>query len=65
MFCFFNVIYVCGINELNNLNLNNFSSIINCSPQLNNSLTGQNIITPIYKKMGHLFKNYLFLRISN
>ena len=23
------------------------------------------LITPIYKKMGHLFKNYLFLRISN
>lgn len=44
MFCLFDMIYVCGINELNNLNLNNFSSIINCSPQLNNSLTGQNVI---------------------
>ncbi len=44
MFCLFDMIYVCGINELNNLNLNNFSSIINCSPQLNNSLSGQNVI---------------------
>jgi hypothetical protein len=44
MFCLFDMIYICGINELENLNLNNFSSIINCSLQLNNSFTSQNVI---------------------
>jgi len=44
MFCLFDLIYVCSVNELENLNLNNFSSIINCSIHLNNSLHYQNVI---------------------
>lgn len=43
MFCLFDMIYVCGINELENLNLNKISSIINCSIQLNNCFTNHNI----------------------
>lgn len=44
MLCLFDMIYVCGINEFENLNLNIFSSIINCSLQLNNYFTNQNVI---------------------
>ena len=44
MFCLFDLIYICGINELENLNINNFLSILNCSTQLNNSLLCQNVI---------------------
>ena len=44
MFCLFDLIYVCSVNELENLNINNFSSIINCSLHLNNSLNYQNVI---------------------
>jgi len=29
------------------------------------SVLNSKTIMPIYKKMGHLFKNYLFLRMSN
>ena len=36
MFCLFDKIYVCGVNEFDLLNLNNFNFIINCSPSLNN-----------------------------
>ncbi len=38
MFCLFDLIYVCGMNELENLNINNFTSIVNCSLHLNHSL---------------------------
>ena len=44
MFCLFDLIYVCGVNEIENLNINNFSSIVNCSLHLNNSLPYQNVI---------------------
>lgn len=44
MFCLFDLIYVCGTNELENLNVNNFLSIINCSLHLNNSIQFQNVI---------------------
>lgn len=59
MFCLFDMIYVCGINELNNLNLNNFSSIINCSPQLSNSLSGKNIINANLNKPINFMISYI------
>lgn len=59
MFCIFDMIYVCGINELNNLNLNNFSSIINCSSQLNNSLLSQNVINANLNKPINFMVSYI------
>ena len=36
MFCLFENIYICGVNDLNLLNLQHFNYIINCSKNLNN-----------------------------
>lgn len=44
MFCVFDTIYMCGINELENLNLINFAHIINCSDKLNNVITNNKVI---------------------
>jgi hypothetical protein len=50
MFCLFDRIYICSIEELENLNISNFSYIINCSIQLNNILTYQNVINTNFDK---------------
>lgn len=44
MFCLFDHIYFCGVNELNSLNLNNFNYILNCSTNLNNLIVSPNFI---------------------
>lgn len=44
MFCLFDNIYICGINEIQTLNLANFNYILNCSVQLNNVISSSNFI---------------------
>ncbi len=44
MFCIFSNIYICGINELNILNLSNFGYIINCCSKYNNLYNSPNFI---------------------
>ena len=44
MYCLFDMIYTCSVQELENLNLSNFEYIINCSVNLNNVLMYSNII---------------------
>lgn len=50
MFCLFDHIYICGIQELDNLNLCKFSYIINCYYLLNNVLIHQNVINTNFDK---------------
>ena len=44
MFCFLNHIFVCSVDDLQLLNLNNFNCIINCSTNLNNFMYNPNYI---------------------
>jgi hypothetical protein len=44
MFCLFDNIYICGIDDLETLNLANFSYILNCSIKLNNFINNLNYI---------------------
>lgn len=44
MFCLFNNIFICSVNELPFLNLNNFNYIINCSIKLNYLINNNNFI---------------------
>jgi hypothetical protein len=44
MFCLFSNILICGIEDLNCLNISNFSYIINCSNKLNNCIVDPNYI---------------------
>lgn len=44
MFCIFNNIFICSVNELPLLNLNNFNFIINCSNKLSNLINNQNFL---------------------
>lgn len=44
MFCLFDNIYICGINEIQTLNLQNFTYILNCSINLNNIIQSSNFI---------------------
>lgn len=57
MFCLFDQIYTCGVQELGNLNLQNFTYIVNCSVQLNNILTHQNVINANLDKPLHYMIN--------
>lgn len=44
MFCLFDNIYFCGINEIKSLNLEQINYILNCSPNLTNLVSGTNCI---------------------
>lgn len=44
MFCLFSNIFVCGIQDLNYLNLANFNYIINCENKFNTCITSPNYI---------------------
>ena len=44
MFCLFNNIFICSVNELPFLNLNNFNYIVNCSIKLNYLINSNNFI---------------------
>ena len=44
MFCLFDNIYICGINELQTLNLTNFTYILNCSVSINNATNNSNYV---------------------
>ena len=50
MFCLFDNIYICGTNELETLNLANFSYILNCSLRLNNFIQNTNYINLNFDK---------------
>lgn len=59
MFCIFDTIYVCGINELENLNLTKFIHIINCSDKLNNAIVNNKVINANLNKPINLMVNYI------
>lgn len=44
MFCLFSNILICSLEDLNFLNISNFSYIINCSNKLNNYIVDPNYI---------------------
>ncbi len=44
MYCLFSNIYICGLNELNLLNLSNFTFIINCSKKFNTLIQSPNFL---------------------
>ena len=67
MFCLFDNIYFCGINELNSLNLNEIHFILNCSSNLNNLVLNPNYINlnlfqPINELIGYInnLLNFIF-----
>ena len=44
MFCLFSNILICGLKDLEYLNISNFTYIINCSTKLNNCIVDPNYI---------------------
>lgn len=61
MFCLFNNIYICGINEIHSLNLSNFNYILNCSSSLNNIISNSNFINLNFDKpIGMLVNNIIW-----
>jgi hypothetical protein len=50
MFCLFNKIFICGIAELQTLNFDKFTYMLNCSVTLNNIIQNSNYINLILDK---------------
>ena len=62
MFCLFDNIYICGINEIQTLNLANFNYILNCSVTLNNVIQCSNFINlNLDKPINLLIENIILI----
>jgi len=66
MFCLFDYIYFCGVNELESLNLTNFNYILNCSINLNNLIISPNYINlnlnqPIQNLIPYIIQSLEFI----
>ena len=61
MFCLFDNIFICGITELQTLNLSNFNYIFNCSITLNNIIQNSNYINlNLDKPLNLLIENIIW-----
>ena len=62
MFCLFDNIYICRINELQTLNLSNFFYILNCYTRLNNFIQSSNYINlNLDKPINLLIENIIWI----
>jgi hypothetical protein len=67
MFVFLEEIYVCSIDDLNILNLSNFSYILNCSNELNNFIVNPNFFNlgierPSFMNLNIILQAYDFIK---
>ncbi len=64
MFCLFDNIYICGVNEISSLNLLNFNYILNCSMSLNNIMSNPNFINLNFDKPINMLVNNIIYTLD-